>query len=1617
MGAALNFAGKIGSFDPSETGGSLNVESVTHQRGGNAITIPDAHLLFTGDYKRAGLDLILSKDGHELVVPDYFRGEQRASLASPDGALLTADVVKALLGQVEYAQAAAAPDSAKVIGHVTKIVGNATAIRNGVSIILSAGDNVNKGDVVQSGSDSTLGITFIDGTVFGLSSNARMVLNEMVYDPNGSSNSSLLSLVAGTITFVAGETAKHGDMKVNTPVATMGIRGTAVLVEIDFTVPAQGGAPPVKFQVLVEPDGHTGSYLLYSLVNPNVVIGQVNAAGVVSAVTASGDVSTSAAPPLTPAAQAIIGQTFQAYFQGGPPDNTNPKSTSPPGSTPASPPPEGKPGDTSPIKLDTLPSGTPVVVPIPVKLPAPDNPNAINPVLTPIDVTITVLKTIDVTPVVDQPRFKIGDIVKINDSQPADVLVPYVPGTASIVSAAGPSDTPVGINLASLVAIDAQAGAVSYDPHSFSFLKLGEKVIVTIGFDSKAGTDTFHQAATLTIDSPAPTVTIATPGGATGQHTHTISGSVTAAAGEVVVGSTVTLVDTYNGVTTPLGSTATVRADGSWTANNVTLVGDGTHQVVAFDIDLAGNPGTSAPVVFTVDTVTPTAAVAVSSADVNLVHNTALVTFTFSQAPSDFNLGHTSAVGGTLGPLTASPDGKTYTATFTANAGTDIANASVSVDNTWHNADGNLGTGFTSPVFVVDTVTPTLTEHLVSDTGSSSADNITSNDGLTGIGLADTLVHFKVDGVDIASTTSTNAEGVWSFTPSGLMDGAHTIIASQTDGFGNTGTATLSFTLDTDAPVVTIGNINATTQTISGTADPADVGAPITILDSVTTNNPLTPYATALLTAGQNQTRGVLINGLGGPAGFGTNTLAAGDDNYSSAINITSVFGTAGVNFFGHNYTSLYINNNGNITFAQPNSTYTPSAISAQANNPIIAPFWADVDTRGGPGTPTGGNDTGANKVFYNLDSVDGVLTITWDDVGYYSQATNKLDAFQVQLISLGGGNFDIVYRYASINWTTGSASGGVNGLGGTPARAGYSAGDGNIAHYFELPQSGNQAELLALPTTPGDTGIAGVDVYQVLNGQVGTPTVTTIGSTTVNSDGTWSANVTLPNGPNTVTAQETDLAGNTGTSTPVILNGTNSAPAGVAGSTINLGLTQPAGVGSEAVTVTGSWFNWTMEGANHNPDGSWTALTSDFSMLTITPDVNFVGAAVLTVTESWINSDGSANSKIVSDNVEAYAPSSPIFAIAGDDHLTGTGNSDQFVFAQPIGNDVIYNFDPTTDRIDLIGFSGIATFGDLQGNIADDVNGNAVIHLGANETITLSGVHAADLTSNGFEFNQAPIMENPGTMQLGDRSKLPLSGTVQNSGTIELNSTGDETDLQLIGRGVAFTGAGHIVLSDSAQNIISGTSADVTMTNADNIVSGAGQIGNGKLVLTNGGTIDATGANSLTIDTGANVVINSGTLEATGSGGLTVQSDVINTGFLWANGGDTTFRGNVTGDGSALISGLASLEFGAGSSQNTAFAAGSSGTLVLDQASYFSGIISGMTSSNHLDLLDFSFAKGTTLNYSPNVDGSGGVLTVTDATHSANITLSGHFSPGGFQAGIDHGTGTLISYHDVLLV
>jgi hypothetical protein len=93
--------------------------------------------------------------------------------------------------------------------------------------------------------DGRIGINFVDGSSFNLSSSARMALDEFVYDPNGKSNSTFFNLTNGTVTFVAGSIAKSGDMKVDTPVATMGIRGTTPHVEI-------GNDGSVKFSTLIE---------------------------------------------------------------------------------------------------------------------------------------------------------------------------------------------------------------------------------------------------------------------------------------------------------------------------------------------------------------------------------------------------------------------------------------------------------------------------------------------------------------------------------------------------------------------------------------------------------------------------------------------------------------------------------------------------------------------------------------------------------------------------------------------------------------------------------------------------------------------------------------------------------------------------------------------------------------------------------------------------------------------------------------------------------------------------------------------------------------------------------------------------------------------------------------------------------------------------------------------------------------------------------------------------------------------------------------------------------------------------------------------------------------------
>src|SRR5262249_15339853 len=231
------------------------------------------------------------------------------------------------------------------------------------------------------------------------------------------------------------------------------------------------------------------------------------------------------------------------------------------------------------------------------------------------------------------------------------------------------------------------------------------------------------------------------------------------------------------------------------------------------------------------------------------------------------------------------------------------------------------------------------------------------------------------------------------------------------------------------------------------------------------------------------------------------------------------------------------------------------------------------------------------------------------------------------------------------------------------------------------------------------------------------------------------------------------------------------------------------------------------------------------------------------------------------------------------------------------------------------------------------------------------------------------------------------------NAGSIALDSAGSETHLQLIQYGMTLQGGGQLVLSDSAENFISGTVSSVTLTNVDNTISGACHLGARQMTLVNDGTIVATWLHALVIGVGANVVTNAGTLEATGSGGLIVNSDVANSGLIWAHGGNVTMNGAVTGSGTAMISGSATLGFGAASSSDITFAADAAGTLALHDAADFTGTISGFSSNDHIDLSNINYSITSVSNATYILITNIPPLLITDGTSTDAIRLAGNYT------------------------
>jgi hypothetical protein len=103
-------------------------------------------------------------------------------------------------------------------------------------------DEIFKGDVLQTAKNATLGVTFNDDTTLNLSASSRVVVDNFVYQDGGKDNAALINVTRGTMAFVAAAVAKTGDMKIETPTATLGIRGTTGVVEVPESATAAANA-------------------------------------------------------------------------------------------------------------------------------------------------------------------------------------------------------------------------------------------------------------------------------------------------------------------------------------------------------------------------------------------------------------------------------------------------------------------------------------------------------------------------------------------------------------------------------------------------------------------------------------------------------------------------------------------------------------------------------------------------------------------------------------------------------------------------------------------------------------------------------------------------------------------------------------------------------------------------------------------------------------------------------------------------------------------------------------------------------------------------------------------------------------------------------------------------------------------------------------------------------------------------------------------------------------------------------------------------------------------------------------------------------------------------------
>ena len=1475
------------------------------------LVINDTHFLFTADFKKSGPDLILTgDDGKKLVIANYFNFEKHPDLVSPDGAVISAELVERLAGPEapgQYAQAGA-PAGAVVIGRVEIVSVNATVQHaNGVVDNLKNGDSLLKGDVVMTGDGEGCTLSLIDGTALNMGSNGRMVLAELTYDSQSTSNSALINLVKGSFVFVAGQVAHTGGMRVTTPVATMGIRGTTVGTYLDADV--NGNVYQLTATLLSDPGGSSGAYDLTDPVT-GAVLQRVRSTA--TQVTLSHGANNQLSVQEETKSPAIV-QHELAVAQ----------------------------------------------ILFPIFLANPNN-----------------AQLNQTTPQVP------------NNSLTPPQLLPQPPQETDPNSA-------VHFNLLLIGGLDAKTTS----PGNNNSFILTELALINNPIS----------IASISINAIAGNNIINLSGAQAG---FAITGNETGADGQTV---TVKVLDSGGNV---VGSFTATAAGGNWfvgvSSDFAKALADGTYTLKATVSGTDGNPAPPATQTLTVDQTPPSAPSVALTTD--------------SGSSNSDHITHNSALtlsGIEVGALVeySLDSGKTWSNSFTAVEGLNT----VQVRQT--DVAGNVS-GVTSVSFTLDTIPPVAPSvALTDDNGSSATDHITNNGGLTLSGIeAGALVEYSLDG---GKTWSNSFAAV---------EGPNTVLVRQTDLAGNVSSATsLSFTLDTIAPAAP--GVALTVDSGSSNSDHITNNGALTL--SGIENGAIVQYSINNGTTWSNSFTAV----------EGVNTVQVRQTdvagNVSAATTFSFTLDTHGPAAPGVALTtdsgssnSDHITNNGALTLSgiEAGALVQYSIDNGQTwSNSFTAV--EGVNTVQVRQTDVAGDVSSATSLSFTLDThapaAPGVALTTDSGSSNSDHITNN------GALTLSGIENGAIVQYSINNGTTWSNSfTAVEGVNTVLVRQTGVAGNVSSATSlsFTLDTHAPAAPGVALTTDSGSSNsdhitnngaltLAGIEAGALVQ-------------YSINNGTSWSNSFTAVEGPNTVLVRQTDVAGNVSSATSLSFTLDTHAPAapGVALTTDSGSSNSDHITNNGALTLLGI-ENGALVQYSINNGTSWsnsfTAVEGPNTVLVRQTDVagNVSSATSLSFTldthapaapgVALTTDSGSSNSDHITNNGALTLLGIENGALVQYSINNGTSWSNSFTAVEGVNTvlvrqtDVAGNVSSATSLsftldtdigeqivVGLSGLSGGYALEDKKITATVTDTDNDVGPSGVHYTWQVSldgGTTWSTVGSNGNTYT--PVEADEGRLLQVTASFTDLAGNIESGSTI----VGVLPFLAIADNSLSVSPGGTTPLGISLA--LEPVPDDTISVKISFTSSGA----NSPTILAGDGAHNHSTSGGITTYTFSQADVISG-LSFTNHGDQTdaltvselLNGDVASTQTITVT--DPPVADAVASDSSSTILSGTTLTLAGASAETITFAndKGDAGTLVLDHSASFTGQISGfagdgtLSNSDSIDLkdIDFAAAKETY---------SGGILTVTDDAHTANLHFDGDYVLGNFVLASDDHGGTLV--------